>query len=186
MTPKNRKLTAQRVKELFEYHPSGNLIRKLPTGRSTRIGTVAGGLGSDGYYSICIDNVGYKLHTVIFLWHHGYIPENQIDHIDRDKLNNKIENLREVSAICNRRNIGVFKNNTSGIPGVLFLNGRNKWCARIKVNGRSIHLGNFNSKDDAVLARYRKELELNWNNCAINSESYKYLKHKGLVKVESD
>ena len=87
---RNRNVTQQRVKELFSYHSDGYLIRRIPTGRSTRKDTVAGGLGSDGYYSICIDCVGYKLHTIIFLWHHGYIPENQIDHIDRDKLNNRI------------------------------------------------------------------------------------------------
>lgn len=180
-TVKNRKLTHARCLELFEYQPNGTLIRRVPTGRSTRAGTLAGGLGSDGYYSICVDNVGYKLHTIIFLYHHGYIPENQIDHIDRNKLNNKIENLREVSITCNRRNMGVFKNNTSGIPGVLFLNGRNKWCARIKVNGISIHLGNFTFKEDAIRARYNKELELNWNKCATDSEAYKYLKNKGLI-----
>lgn len=70
----------------------------------------------------------HLLHRMIFLYHKGYLPR-KVDHHDRDKLNNKIENLRDANDVINAMNVGLSKNNTSGYKGVSKYKG--KWRARL-------------------------------------------------------
>lgn len=109
-------LTQERVRELFEYREDGCLIRRVAKS-NTKVGDVAGNLRGDGYLQVTIDRQGYLLHRTVFLYHHGYLPENDLDHIDQDRTNNRIENLREVSRACNLRNTSNRCTNTSGVKG---------------------------------------------------------------------
>ena len=81
-----------------------------------------------------------------------------IDHIDHNKINNCKSNLRICSQKDNSRNLLISKNNTSGITGVIWNNENNKWRARITVNGKLIHLGYFETLEEAAKARYDAEL----------------------------
>ncbi len=77
-----------------------------------------------------------------------------IDHIDRNKTNNKLENLRLVSAVLNRRNSSIRQKNKSGVTGVHWSKQSKKWCAQITpYKTKIVHLGFFESKQDAILAR---------------------------------
>jgi len=106
-TDRTRKtLTQERVRELFDYREDGWLVRKSRTANSTKAGDVVGCPNGRGYLTVMVDWWHLRVHRVIWLWHHGYMPENGVDHIDRDITNNRIGNLREVSHSCNMRNVG--------------------------------------------------------------------------------
>lgn len=80
-----------------------------------------------------------------------------IDHINHDKLDNRKSNLRGVTYSQNAMNHVIGKNNNTGVSGVQYLKPQNKWMARIRANYRNISLGNYDSKEDAILARKEAE-----------------------------
>lgn len=82
-----------------------------------------------------------------------------VDHIDRNSLNNKKENLRIVTNQQNGFNSSIKKNNTSGFIGVTLSKDRNKWTSQIKINYKVINLGRFLKKEDAIKARLKAELK---------------------------
>ena len=99
-------------------------------------------LSSSGYveYSTRKDGMHHKmLHRIIM----GDPPGQFIDHINRDKLDNRRENLRTATKSQNNSNTGVRSDNTSGFKGVNWDKRRNKWVARVQVNGKPIHLGYY-------------------------------------------
>lgn len=113
----------------------------------------------------CINNNGYRhghilgerrlAHQVVFALSYGHWP-TLVDHIDRDRLNNRPENLREVSAQQNSLNSAMQKNNTSGFRGVTWSNRYRKWVVRYC----RIYLGHFSDKEEAALAYDRARLRL--------------------------
>ena len=178
-------LTYERVRELFDYREDGNLIRKV-SGYGNNAGSMAGTLCGDGYYNIQIDYEKHYAHRVVWLWHHGYMPESQIDHINRARGDNRIENLREVSHQCNLRNSGNPRDNKSGVKGV-YTSPKlgNVWLARITSNRKTYHLGTFKCFDEAVLHRLAAEQCLDWEGCDSSSPAYQYATKNGLVHEET-
>ncbi|UXM05344.1 HNH endonuclease motif protein [Salmonella phage F115] len=95
-----------------------------------------------------------KVHRVIWEIHNGKIPDGmEVDHIDHNKLNNNIENLRLVSKKENHKNMPLQKNNKSGFCGVCFIERCNKYRSSIKVDGKTKYLGYFIDINDAIKAR---------------------------------
>jgi hypothetical protein len=94
----------------------------------------------------------------------AFIPNTNkktcVDHIDNDRTNNNINNLRWVSNQENSMNRSMKSNNTSGYKGVCFHKNTNKWQARIMINGKQKHLGRFTNKEDAIEIRKRKAKEV--------------------------
>ena len=171
-----KKLTQERLKEALHYDPeTGIFVWKISTG-NVKTGDIANCLSFYGYIRIQVEEVRYPAHRLAWLYIYGYFPENDIDHIDRVKTNNRINNLREVSMSCNMRNTGNQKNNTSGVKGITFDKINNKWKARVKVNGKTKHLGRYKDFNDAVCARLAGEQCLNWSGCDVSSPAYKYVK----------
>ena len=177
---KDRDLSYEVVRSLFDYHEDGYLTQKKSPANNVPDGAISGSLYNRGYIMVKINNRRYALHRVIFLWHHGYMPENEVDHIDRNKVNNKIENLREVSKQCNLRNQGLSKANKTGIKGVQ-LKPSGKYEAAIGVDRKRIYLGYFSDITDAAKARYKAEIDYNFYTCATDSTAYAHLKEKKLV-----
>ena len=171
-----KKLTQKRLKELFSYDPNtGIFTRKARMGNRVKIGDIAGCVRGDGYIRIMIDGVHYYSHRLVWLYIHSYIPENNLDHINRDPSDNRISNLREVSNQCNMRNTGNLARNTSGVKGVGWSKANQKWESRIHVNGKGISIGYYKSFSNAVCARLMGEQCANWSGCNSSSPAYQYV-----------
>ncbi len=133
-------------------------VRNITTKRILRPG-----LASNGYYIITLcKNKKHKSHCIHHLVCKTFIPnvddKKCIDHIDSNRLNNTISNLRWASYQENSFNQQLSSNNTSGTKGVTWEN--NRWRARIEINGKKIHLGYFTNLEDAKNARRIKANEL--------------------------
>lgn len=128
------------LKETFDYK-NGKLYRN---------GKLAGYFDkSSGYYKCKFKKKGYLIHRIIFAIHHGYMPK-MIDHIDRDKSNNKIENLRECKERClNTVNSKVRIDSSSGFKGVAW-HKCGKWQASVFKNGKRHYIGLFDNPVDAA------------------------------------
>lgn len=134
-----------------------------------------------GYHTIRVNNYLYKAHILAFLYIKGYLPENQIDHINRIRDDNRWCNLREVSQQCNVRNSAISSINTSGVKGVSWGKEKNSWESYITINKKRINLGRYKDFNKAVKARWDAEVKYNWPNCNSSSSAYLYLKERGLI-----
>lgn len=172
-------LTQKELKETLRYdEETGKFFWKIKLSPTGLPGSVAGSVYSDGYRVISIRCVRYKAHRLVFLYVHGYFPENNLDHINRIKDDNRLSNLREVSAVCNARNCGNPKNNSSGVKGVYYSKKDKKWCASIKINGYVKYIGCFHDFSNAVCARLAVEQCVGWNGCDSSSPAFKYVKER--------
>jgi len=106
-----------------------------------------------GYRTGSIDDAKFKAHRIAWAIHYGEWPSGQIDHKNGVRADNQIENLRVATQQENMRNRAMNRNNTSGTCGVTWCKRQKKWKVQIKVDGRMIHLGLFDSLDDAAAAR---------------------------------
>lgn len=145
-------LTQARARELFDYC-NGKLISKVNR-HTLKSGSEVGSITDDGYLCVWFDGRSHLVHRVIFVLHHGYLPE-EVDHRDLDKQNNRVDNLRDASHSQNMANRRLFKNNRSGYKGVHWSKRKGKWEASIRSNGRLMFLGYFDSPGDAHEA-YKK------------------------------
>lgn len=150
-------MTTELIEELratFDYHEDGYLIRKKngkPCGRrATHL---------DGYTQVGVNGRMLYAHRIIYAIVHGEIPEGDIDHIDQNPMNNRIENLRDISKSENMHNSKKRKDNSSGFTGVYWNTQRQKWYAQICVDGKNSHLGYFEEFEDAVEARKMAKIE---------------------------
>ncbi len=98
-------------------------------------------------------------HRLVFIWFHGHFPKGQIDHEKGIKDQNWIEYLRDVSSSENNKNKRMPKNNTSGVMGVSWHKPLGKWRAGIMVDYKTIHLGYFYDKFEAICARKSSEVK---------------------------
>ena len=151
-------LEQKELKRVLDYDPNTGVFKwKLRKGRG-RIGSVAGYSNNQGYIFIGIDGIKQKAHRLAWLYVYGKFPEDQTDHINRIKTDNRIENLRDVSHKVNMRNKNIYRNNTSGVPGLQWNKKNKAWMAFIYNNGKRILLGYSKNKEDAIKARKDGEL----------------------------
>lgn len=142
-------LTKEYVAEFFEYK-NGFLYRKKRTSRNTRIGDVAGTIKSNGYCYVDLQGKRYGQHRLIFLLHHGFLPK-EIDHIDGNPSNNKINNLREATRSQNNRNQRIHKTNNSGVKNVCFCKKTSKWKVQLTLNNKNKNFGRYKDLELAEL-----------------------------------
>ena len=136
------------VLSAFDYQ-DGNLIRK--TGRVNEIGQIAGCLHKGkGYIHVKIKAKAYKAHRLVFLYHNGYLPEC-VDHIDGNKTNNKIENLRAATKEENCRNQKIRSTNKSGYKGVKWVEHCKKWQVEVCKNYKQLRFGMYEDLELAGL-----------------------------------
>ena len=156
---------------IWKVHPHNNDYLISNTGKiysRKRKKFLAYHLNNTGYQYVGLPiNGHHKRFSVHYLVAITFIPNplnlSEIDHIDRNKLNNNCDNLRWITKQANNLNKNVKDINNSGTTGVYWSGRRNKWYAQIKINYKQIYLGSFKSKDRAIEVRKEAE-EKFWNN----------------------
>jgi len=156
-------LTQQRLKQLSVYDRQEGRFYALVGRGPTRIGDQLGYQHPEGYRHVSVDGKTYKEHRLVWLYYHGELPPEQIDHINGMKSDNRLENLRAVSNAENCKNQRRPRNNTSGIVGVGWHSRDKCYIARIQVRGKNLHLGYFDNFFDACCARKSAELIHNYH-----------------------
>lgn len=139
------------VNNLFTYDATEGVLRYASDRGNMKTGDEAGYTDAYGYRRVYISGKNYAVHRLVWELVHGVSPTKPLDHIDGNKQNNRISNLREVTPMENSQNrVNARKDSSSGVLGVGFHQG--KWRARIRVNKKRIELGSFDSLEDAAAA----------------------------------
>ena len=145
---KNMKI--EELRSLFDYDSDlGVLRRKFKTCHS-KVGDTVGTIDCAGYLKVSINKKFYYLHRLIWLYVTGSMPNHVIDHINGNRSDNRISNLRDIDVASNIQNQKKANsaNKSTRLLGV-YQSDRDNPTAKIKVDGKSIHLGTFKTKDDA-------------------------------------
>ncbi len=144
MSKQNSTLTQERLREVLHYDPETGIFTWRVNRAQMVAGSVAGGPNGKGYWYIKIDRYSYPAHRLAWLYVHGVWPPFDTDHHDTKPSNNRIDNLREATRGQNRQNMRkAHKNNKAGLLGVMWHKQSQRWRAKITVDGKGIHLGNF-------------------------------------------
>lgn len=145
-------ITHARLLELLTYDQETGEFRWRMSRPGCAPATLAGAGHSLGYRRIYLDRKSYYAHRLAWLFVHGIWPTNEIDHIDGDKTNNAISNLREATRSENLRNRGKLVTNSSGYKGVSWSKMTHKWEVTITVNRKQRNVGFFDDIEDAARA----------------------------------
>jgi hypothetical protein len=145
------RITHDRLKSLLAYDPD--------TGVFTRDGKPAGYAHHTGYRYVGVDGETIIEHRLAWFYVYGVWPSADLDHINRVRSDNRIANLREVSRSENCQNQPIRRSNKSGRTGVYYHKVSGKWAATINVNRRQIHLGIYDTAEEAISVRRKAELE---------------------------
>lgn len=163
--------TPEDLRQLLDYDPeTGVLTWKARSGddRFTRgwntryAGTPALNANENGYRSGHLGGQKVKSHRAAWAAYYGEWPKHGIDHINGDKTDNRISNLRDVTDAENQKNRPMRADNKSGCTGVYWEPDCQKWSAKIAIDGRLKNLGRFDAKFDAILARLLAEQRLGY------------------------
>jgi hypothetical protein len=154
---RHQKLDQDTLKYLLEYFPDSGVFVWCHGGGPRYRGKIAGSVSKRGYEVIRVLGKIYYAHRLAWLYVYGEWPDGIIDHIDRDPLNNRIQNLRVATAAENTMNSKLRSTNKSGVRGVYYEKQTRKWRAAIKISGQSIKLGRYEELEDAAEARRTAE-----------------------------
>lgn len=149
--------------KFLEYNEkTGIFIWKKSRGGSAIKGNIAG-YNREGYIIINLQKKNYSAHRLAWLYTYGEWPEQYIDHIDRNKSNNAISNLRDVSPSENMQNMSNISNNSTGYTGVYYDKSRNKYVVQVKIDKKTKTIGRYVTLDEAILIRaeYVKKYYIN-------------------------
>lgn len=126
--------------------------------------TPSGYLDQYGYLQTRFNFKLYRTHRIVWILLKGDIPAGmEVDHVDGNRTNNKITNLRLVTRGANNKNKKQYKRNTSGVTGITWDKLKNKWVAQISVDKKVIHLGRYNDIQDAIKARHQAEIQYGYH-----------------------
>jgi hypothetical protein len=147
------------LRSRFDYNvDTGQLLFKEPP--RWRRSPVLGSLNGSGYIATSFRNRNHKVHRLIWIYHYGNIPSGKVvDHINHNRSDNRIENLRLVTHQDNCKNRRHLTKTLSNTIGVYYRKKEDKWIAMIGLNNQVYYLGIFKTKGEAVLARQRAEVE---------------------------
>lgn len=169
----NREITPQYLREAVDYDQyTGQMywrIRPLHHFKNQRgmTQTNAARAGkpafdcphTQGYLHGRINNKLMFAHRVAWAIFYGKHPDGEIDHLNHDRKDNRIENLRLVDRLSNGKNLSMPISNKSGIIGVHWANIAQRWCAQIRVDNKIKHLGYFKNMEEAANARRMAEIK---------------------------
>lgn len=140
------------IKERLEYNPTSGIFTWKKARIGMRAGDIAGSINDHGYVTIKFNGSAIKGHRLAWWFSNGSLPSGIVDHINGVRNDNRIENLRIVTASQNRINAGPRVDNKSGIKGVHWSSRQGRWAAQIHVDGKRKGLGYFADIEDAKKA----------------------------------
>ncbi|NHZ46740.1 HNH endonuclease [Escherichia phage TR1] len=147
----------------YFYYVDGKLHWKISTARRVKVGDECNSLSTSGYYKVSVNGFRTYVHRVVWEMFNGELQNGDyIDHINHNKLDNRIENLRVTTNQGNSRNCKLSVLSTNGYCGVAKLN-HGKFKAHIKVDGKHLHLGNFDTPEQAYKVRIEAERKYNFH-----------------------
>lgn len=153
-------ITLDRLNQVLNCNPETGLFTwKISPQQRVAVGSAAGSQRNSGYFAIGIDNKLYLAHRLVWLYVHGVMPKDQIDHINGIRNDNRIANLREANTAQNGQNSKLRSDSTTGRVGISWSKQKSKWAARICVEGARKHLGFFMTIEDAYEARLLSQAE---------------------------
>jgi hypothetical protein len=166
-------ITQEELKEQLDYNPETGIFtwKKLPEKRPNN--GIAGSLDNRGYTYIRINKKLYLAHRLAWLYVYGEWPQNNIDHINGIKYDNRIENLRDIPQRENCQNYTIHRNGK--LVGCYFNKNAQKWQARIRVKGRLKHIGYYNTEQEAHQVYMNEVNKLNENPSINKKEKNKEL-----------
>lgn len=145
-------LSAEYLRLILNYNPETGVFMWLFSAGRVRAGDIAGSPNGRGYRSIGIDGHRYQEHRLAWVWMTGEWPKAGIDHVNRDPSDNRWCNLRDADKSKNRANGRAPSTNTSGFKGVYRYKQWRNWEAQIRVKGKKIYLGRFDTRHQAYAA----------------------------------
>lgn len=145
-------ITLNRLHELLKYDSESGIFTWIDSRPLNRKTGTAGMVTPEGYASIKVDGRNYLSHRLAWFHFYGDWPKGQIDHINRNRSDNRIANLRDVTASENQQNTLLSPRNKSGFKGVSWNKNEQKWNAKIGHQSKKIHLGFFDDVKDAASA----------------------------------
>jgi len=143
------------VREHLSYNKENGQFTWLTFRRKVKPGDLAGTKDKDGYLVITYRGISFKAHRLAWFFENNSLPIETIDHINRNRADNRIANLRIATRHEQSQNMGEYKNNKSGYQGVYFNTKSGKWQAQITYKGKRHHVGLFDNPEDASSARCR-------------------------------
>lgn len=146
-------LSGETVRSLFFYDFSTGALHWIdrPHARSAkRAGDIAGGKKPNGRWCITIEGVSYQRSNLVWIFHHDFLPDAEIDHENRVADDDRIENLREATRSQQLVNRGVMGHNTSGFRSVYFDPRKKRWAARVSIFGKRKRLGSYDTAEEAA------------------------------------
>ena len=153
----------EEVRAVLDYAPeTGAFTWKVRVGNQ-RAGSRAETDHSAGYLQVSLFGRAILAHRLAWFYVHGTWPVSEIDHVNRQRTDNRISNLREATRSQNGINNPIRKNNTSGVVGVSWSASRFRWTAQIVINKKCIPLGRYINKEDAISARKQAETKYHGN-----------------------
>ena len=144
-------ISQQELKALLAYDPETGFFTWLTKASAKKAGEVAG-YRNGRYTQIGVNGKVYLGHRLAWLYINGEFPSGDIDHVNGDKNDNRIANLRAATRSENNQNLGVRADNKTGHPGIQ-QTPQGRWSAVIQIQGKRIWLGNHTTKEDAIAAR---------------------------------
>lgn len=158
---KETKLSAEVARSLLSYDPLTGFMTWKVHGHKIAPGKVAGSKNVDGYGRVTVLGHSYMSIHLIWLLETGEWPVHGVDHKDRDATNDRWENLRAATYTQNNHNLGLRKDNRTGVKGVSFVerNTQNPFSAKITANGAVMRLGFYPSLEEAASVRAAAELK---------------------------
>jgi hypothetical protein len=144
----DRNVTAERLRELFNYDPKTGILTRRFTRGSRIAGSVVGNVAKDGRVQLSVDNNHCRAHRIIWLMVTGSLPLHDVDHVDGNPSNNRWDNLRDVPHKINLQNRqGATKANPLKLLGVQ--PNHNRFMANIKIDGKRVYLGTYKTPQEA-------------------------------------
>ena len=141
-------ISINELKEILDYDPNTGIFTwKVNIAKNKFAGSIAGNVNNNGYYVITLYRKTYSAHRLAWFYVYGNWPIKDIDHINGNRIDNRIINLRECNQSENQQNRKINKNNSSGYIGVSYHKKEKKWRSRIKVNNKLINLGSFDTPE---------------------------------------